>query len=46
MAKDIFLKLDDIPGESLDAKHSGEIEVNHMSWGMVQSASTHMGSGG
>ncbi|PWT92716.1 MAG: type VI secretion system tube protein Hcp [Blastocatellia bacterium] len=33
MAKDYFLKLDSIKGESTDAKHKGEIEVESFSWG-------------
>jgi type VI secretion system secreted protein Hcp len=45
MAVDMFLKLD-IAGESRDDKHAGEIDIASWSWGMTQSASTHMGSGG
>ena len=33
-AFDYFLKLDGIPGESVDAKHKGEIDVLSWSWGM------------
>jgi type VI secretion system secreted protein Hcp len=33
MAIDYFLKIDGIPGESLDAKHKGEIDVVAWSWG-------------
>jgi type VI secretion system secreted protein Hcp len=33
MAIDYFLKIDSIPGESLDAKHKGEIDVQAWSWG-------------
>jgi type VI secretion system secreted protein Hcp len=33
MAIDYFLKIDGIPGESLDSKHKGEIEVEAWSWG-------------
>ena len=32
-ATDMFLKLGDIKGESLDAKHKGEIDVLAWSWG-------------
>ncbi len=46
MAVDIFLKLDGIKGEAQDAKHKGEIDVLAWSWGMSQSGTTHMGSGG
>ncbi|HEY5661846.1 MAG TPA: type VI secretion system tube protein Hcp [Gaiellaceae bacterium] len=34
MAADIFAKLGDIKGESLDSKHKGEIEVLSWSWGL------------
>jgi len=33
MAIDYFLKIDGIPGESLDSKHKGEIDVESWSWG-------------
>jgi type VI secretion system secreted protein Hcp len=33
MAIDYFLKIDGIPGESLDSKHKGEIDVEAWSWG-------------
>lgn len=33
MAVDYFLKIDGIPGDSTDAKHPGEIEVESWSWG-------------
>jgi type VI secretion system secreted protein Hcp len=36
MASDYFLKIDGIPGESLDDKHKGEIEVLSWSWGETQ----------
>jgi type VI secretion system secreted protein Hcp len=36
MAVDYFLKLDGIPGESRDAKHRGQIELQSFSWGEVQ----------
>jgi type VI secretion system secreted protein Hcp len=35
MATDIFAKLGDIKGESLDDKHKGEIEVLSWSWGVT-----------
>jgi type VI secretion system secreted protein Hcp len=38
MAADTFAKIGDIQGESLDAKHKGEIEVQLWSWGVSQSA--------
>jgi type VI secretion system secreted protein Hcp len=54
MAVDMFLKLGDLAGDSVDAvkappskkEHKGEIDVLAWSWGMSQSASTHFGSGG
>jgi type VI secretion system secreted protein Hcp len=46
MAVDMFLKLGDIKGEALDAKHKEEIDVLAWSWGMSQSGSMHLGSGG
>jgi type VI secretion system secreted protein Hcp len=45
MAVDMFLKLDDVKGESLDAKHANEIEVLSWSWGMTQSGSSASGPG-
>ena len=45
MAVDMFLKIDDIKGESTDATHKDEIEVLSWSWGMSQSGSTHSGTG-
>lgn len=46
MAVDMFLKIDDIEGESVDSVHAGEIDILAWSWGMSQSGSTHMGPGG
>jgi type VI secretion system secreted protein Hcp len=45
MAGDIFLKLDGIDGESVDAKHTKEIDIDSWSWGMTQTGSTHIGGG-
>jgi type VI secretion system secreted protein Hcp len=45
MATDMFLKLDDIKGESNDSKHKGEIDVLSWSWGATQSGSSHGGGG-
>ena len=44
---DYFLKIDGIEGESQDAKHKAEIEVDSFGWGQTQSgnADTHGGSG-
>ena len=46
MAVDIFIKIGDLKGESVDTKHKGEIDVLAWSWGMTQSGTTHTGSGG
>src|SRR3954463_775203 len=42
---DIFLKLQDVQGESVDADHKDEIDVVSWSWGMTQSGSSHIGGG-
>jgi len=46
MASDIFAKIGDIKGESLDDKHKGEVEVLSWSWGVSQEGSMAHGSGG
>ncbi|HWS12620.1 MAG TPA: type VI secretion system tube protein Hcp [Rhodocyclaceae bacterium] len=46
MAVDMFLKIDDVKGESRDDKHKDEIDVLSWSWGMNQSGTTHLGGGG
>ena len=46
MAVDMFLKIGDVKGESVDKAHKGEIDVLSWSWGMSQSGSTHTGGGG
>lgn len=46
MAVDIFAKLGDIKGESLDAKHKGEIEVLSFSWGVANTGSAATSGGG
>jgi type VI secretion system secreted protein Hcp len=45
MASDIFAKIGDIKGESLDAKHKDEIEILSFSWGVTNSGSAAAGSG-
>ena len=40
MAADIFAKLGDIKGESLDSKHKDEVEVLSWSWGVSHPGST------
>ncbi|HEY2023142.1 type VI secretion system tube protein Hcp [Paraburkholderia sp.] len=46
MAIDMFMKLGDIKGESQDKAHKEEIEVLAWSWGLSQSGTMHMGTGG
>ena len=46
MASDIFAKIGDIKGESLDPKHKDEIEVLSFSWGVANTAVMSSGSGG
>lgn len=46
MAVDMFMKIKGVDGESDDAKHAKSIDVLAWSWGMSQSGTTHMGSGG
>ncbi len=45
MATDIFAKIGDIKGESLDDKHKENIEVLSWSWGVSQSSSLAPGGG-
>jgi type VI secretion system secreted protein Hcp len=45
VASDIFAKIGDIKGESLDDKHKDEIEVLSWSWGVTNAAKV-TGSGG
>ena len=46
MAIDMFLKLDNVKGESVDSKHAGEIDLNFFEWGASQSGTMHKCSGG
>jgi type VI secretion system secreted protein Hcp len=46
MAVDIFAKIADVKGESLDHKHKDEIEVLSWSWGVMNAGSMARGSGG
>ena len=46
MAADIFAKIGDIKGESLDSKHKDEVDVLSWSWGIQQSGSMAHGGGG
>lgn len=45
-AVDYFLKIDGIKGESQDAKHSGEIELESWSWGESNAGSFAHSAGG
>ncbi len=46
MAVDMFLKLGDIKGESVDHAYADWIEVLAWSWNMSQSGTQHTGTGG
>jgi type VI secretion system secreted protein Hcp len=46
MALDIFAKIGDIKGGSLDSRHRDEIEVFSWSWGVTQTGSMAHGGGG
>src|SRR5258705_8680 len=46
MAADIFAKIGDIKGESLDSKDKDEVEVLSWSWGVSQTGSMAHGGGG
>ena len=45
MAADIFAKIGDIKGESLDSKHKDEVEVLSWSWGVMNAGTIRAGSG-
>jgi type VI secretion system secreted protein Hcp len=45
-AFDYFLRIDGIPGESIDAKHKDEIEVQSWSWGETQEHAPSPSGGG
>jgi type VI secretion system secreted protein Hcp len=46
MAVDMFIKIGDIKGESKDDKHKESIDVLAWSWGLSQSGTFALGSGG
>ncbi len=46
MAVDMFLKLGTIQGESADSKHKNEIDILSWNWGMTQSGTMHLATGG
>ena len=41
----LFLKIDGIPGESLDSKHKDEIELVSFGWGVTQAVAETPGAG-
>lgn len=45
MAVDMFMKIEDIKGESTDDKHKNSIDVLAWSWGLSQAGSSHSGGG-
>ena len=45
-AVDYFLKIEGIEGESADAKHKGEIDLDSWSWGESQGGTMAFGGGG
>jgi type VI secretion system secreted protein Hcp len=46
MAVDMFLKINGIPGESVNDKHKGEIDVLSFGWGATQTATFGGATGG
>jgi type VI secretion system secreted protein Hcp len=46
LAVDYFLKIDGVPGESPDAKHKGEIQLESFSWGETSAGGGGPGGGG
>jgi len=46
MAVDMFMRVGDVKGESLDKSHKDEIDVLAWSWGLSQSGTMHSGGGG
>jgi type VI secretion system secreted protein Hcp len=46
VAESWFLKIDGVEGESANAAHKGEIDVESWSWGVVQTTAGPPGSGG
>jgi type VI secretion system secreted protein Hcp len=45
MATDIFIKIDGVKGDSVDASHKEEIDVLSWSWASTQAGSGHSGTG-
>src|SRR5262245_23809654 len=45
MAKDMFVKIGSLKGESTDKNHAGEFDTLSWSWGISNSGSAHQGGG-
>ncbi len=45
MSLDMFIKIGDIKGESIDSAHKDEVSVLAWSWGLSQAGSTHHSTG-
>ena len=45
MAMDMFIRIDNLKGESVDRQHGGEIDVLAWRWGVSNSGSAHVGGG-
>ena len=45
MAVDMFIKIGDVKGESVDSKHKDKIDVLAWSWGMSNSGTAHTSKG-
>jgi type VI secretion system secreted protein Hcp len=45
VASDIFAKIGDIKGESLDSKHKDEVEILSWSWGLTNAGPIRAGTG-
>lgn len=43
--QDFFIKIDGIPGESKDSKHSGQIDVLQWGYSVSQTSTSHTGGG-
>ena len=46
MPFDMFIKIEDIPGEAKDAQHKDEIDVLSWSWGLDNAGTASIGRGG
>ncbi len=45
MAVDMFMKIDDVKGESADSSHGGEIDIVSWSWANAQTGNSQIGGG-